>query len=93
MALVWDEDKRAANLRKHGLDFADARLVYDNPDKLTFSSPRNVEDRLVDLAMVEIAGRVLTLIYTKRGRDVRVISFRIASRKERRIYEREKERD
>lgn len=93
MALVWDEDKRAANLRKHGLDFADARLVYDNPDKLTFSSPRNAEDRLVDLAMVEIAGRVLTLIYTKRGRDVRVISFRIASRKERRIYEREKERD
>jgi uncharacterized DUF497 family protein len=93
MALVWDEDKRAANLRKHGLDFADARLVYDNPDKLTFSSPRNAEDRLADLAMVEIAGRVLTLIYTERGKDVRVISFRIASRKERRIYEREKERD
>lgn len=33
--------------------------------------------------MVEMAGRVLTLVYVKRGNDIRVISFRVASRKER----------
>jgi uncharacterized protein len=93
MELIWDEKKRAANIRKHGLDFADARLVYDNPGKVTFSSQRNDETRLVDIAMVEIAGRVLTLIYVERGNDIRVISFRAASRKEREIYEREKEQD
>jgi len=27
--LVWDEDKRKSNIAKHGLDFADARLVLD----------------------------------------------------------------
>jgi uncharacterized protein len=37
--LVWDEAKRKTNLQKHGLDFADAGLVYDNPDKITFQSP------------------------------------------------------
>ncbi len=93
MAFVWNETKRAANLRKHSLDFADAWLVYDNADKVTFSSSRNDEERLVDIAMVEIAGRVLTLIYVERGEDVRAISFRTASGKERRIYEREKERN
>jgi uncharacterized DUF497 family protein len=93
MALVWDESKRTANLRKHGLDFADAGLVYDNPDKVTFSSPRKNESRSIDIAMVNIAGRVLTLVYVERGRDIRPISFRAASRKERRIYEEAKEQN
>lgn len=93
MAFVWDEGKRAANLQKHGLDFVDASLVYDNPGKLTFSSARKDEDRSLDIAMVEVAGRVLTLIYVERGADIRVISFRTASRRERKIYEREKEQD
>ena len=35
--LVWDEAKRKTNLQKHGLDFADAGLVYNNPNKITFS--------------------------------------------------------
>jgi uncharacterized DUF497 family protein len=38
--LVWDEAKRKTNLQKHGLDFVDAGLVYDNPGKITFESPR-----------------------------------------------------
>jgi uncharacterized DUF497 family protein len=85
--IVWDEAKRQSNLRKHGLDFADAHLVYDSPAKVTFRSSRNDEDRLVDLAMVKIAGTVLVLVYVERGRDIRVVSFRRSSRLERRIYE------
>lgn len=85
--VVWDEAKRRGNLRKHGLDFADAYLVYDSPAKVTFRSSRSDEDRLVDLAMVKIAGTVLVLVYVERGNDIRVLSFRRSSRKERRIYE------
>lgn len=85
--LVWDVAKRQANLAKHGLDFADAHLVYENPEKVTFLSRRNAENRKLDMAMVEFAGRILTLIYVERGFDVRVISFRFASRQERRAYE------
>jgi uncharacterized protein len=91
--IVWDERKRQANLVKHGLDFADAHLVYDNPAKITFLSPRFGEDRKLDIAVVEAAGRFLTLLYVHRGEDVRVISFRPASRVERRSYEQHKKPD
>jgi hypothetical protein len=83
----WDEAKREANLRKHGLDFDDADIVYENPDKVTFAIPRQGEQRWLDIALVELNGVVLALVYTVRGYNIRIISFRTASRKERRIYD------
>jgi len=85
--ITWTEAKRRNNLEKHGLDFADASLVYNSPVKVTIESPRNDEERLLDMAMVEMAGTVLVLVYIRRGANIRVISFRRASRKERRFYE------
>ena len=82
----WDEAKREANLKKHRLDFRDAYLVYENPLKITFRTERRAEQRFQDIALVEIAGNVLSLAYILRGQNVRVISFRLASRRERRIY-------
>ena len=84
---VWDEAKRKSNLEKHGLDFADAYLVYEDPDKCTCESGRQDERRLLDLAFAVVKGRLFALIYTERGDDVRVISFRPASREEREQYE------
>lgn len=84
---VWDEAKRLSNLAKHGLDFRDAGLVFDSPEKCTYSSPRPGEERQLDLALVRVHNRVLALIYTRRGADVRIISFRVASRVERKQYE------
>lgn len=72
---VWDETKRISNLSKHGLDFADAHLVYDDPDKSTYLSRRKSEDRWLDLAIAQVHGRMLALIYTRRGKDIRIISF------------------
>jgi uncharacterized protein len=88
--IVWDERKRQTNLDKHGLDFADAHLVYDHPDKVTFSSSRRGEDRQLDVAIIETAGRFLTLVYVARGQEIRVISLRPSSRIERREYEQHK---
>ena len=82
-----------AALEKHGLDFADADLVYENPGKITFQSPRKGEARKQDIAMVAARDRVLTLIYVERGTDVQVISFRVASRVEREVYEQTQESD
>ena len=85
--IVWDEAKRQANLEKHGFDFADAYLVYDNPEKVTVTFVRNGESRKLDTAIVEVLGAILALVYVDRGEDARVISFRYASRQERRRYE------
>ena len=83
----WDEAKRRSNLKKHGLDFVDAHLVYDEPGKLTYESRRDDEFRLMDLAFVPVKGAILSLVYVERDDCVRVISFRKASREERRAYE------
>jgi uncharacterized protein len=84
---VWDERKRKSNLKKHGLDFRDACLVYENPDKCTYDASRGEEYRLMDVALAVVKGRLLTLVYAEQDDVVRVISFRNASRTERKQYE------
>lgn len=85
--ITYDETKRQANIAKHGLDLADAGLVYNAPDKVTLESPRGEESRLMDIALVEVMGVVLVLVYVKRSAAVRAISLRRASKSERRLYE------
>jgi uncharacterized protein len=84
---LWDEKKRRSNLKKHGLDFKDAYLVYENPEKCTYDASRGDEYRLMDVALAVIKGRLLTLVYRECGDVIRVISFRHASREERKQYE------
>jgi uncharacterized DUF497 family protein len=87
---IWDEAKRLSNLQKHGLDFRDAHLVYDNPDKCTYDASRQDEYRLMDVALAVLRGRLLTLVYMEIGDDVRIISFRNASREEHKQYEQDR---
>ena len=82
----WDEAKREANLRKHRLDFWAAHLVYENPEKITYRLRSEPETRFLDIALVELKGAVLALVYTIRKGNVRFISYRYASRRERRRY-------
>ena len=77
----WDEAKREANLRKHGFDFDDADAVLENPDRVTLAEVGRGEARWRDLALVETVGSVLAVVYTVRGYNIRIISFRKASRK------------
>lgn len=88
MRFTFDPGKNAVNLDKHGLSLADAPLVFQAPGKLTLESPRQEEDRRMDIALVEVAGVVLVLVYVMREPDeVRAISLRRASRKERTLYD------
>ncbi|MGE4424748.1 MAG: BrnT family toxin [Pseudodesulfovibrio sp.] len=86
MGFTWDEVKREANLAKHGLDFADAWKVFEEPylERLDTRCDYG-EDRWAVLGRVEGLGVVL--VYTEREADVRIISLRKATPDERRIYE------
>jgi len=86
MVYEWDEAKREANLRKHGLDFADAWIVCEDPERLTLISERRGKRRNVDLALVEVLDQLLCVVCIERGDKIRIISFRRASRQERRLY-------
>jgi uncharacterized DUF497 family protein len=69
------------------LSLADSLLVFDAPNKLTLESTRQDEARLMDIAMVELAGVVLVLVYVMRQPDeLRAISLRRASNQERTLY-------
>ena len=65
-----DEAKRKVNLRKHGLDFWAAYLVYENPGKVTSRLKSKPEDRFSDVALVELKGAILALAYTIHKRNV-----------------------
>ncbi len=82
--MKWDEAKRARNLAKHGLDFAHACLVLDNPLRLDVETVRNNERRMQSFAYVFNRLAVLTVVHI--GVDQRIISFRRASRAEREVY-------
>jgi len=82
----WDADKAAQNLAKHGVDFAEAATVLEDEAALTVADDDPEEDRFVTVGM-DALGRVLTVVYTWRGDEPRLISARKASRSERRQYE------
>lgn len=83
----WDEAKNESNIRKHGIDFKDAALVFADAGRLEFYDVKHSvdEDRYIVLGL---AGRVLFVVYTMQEGAYRLISARIATkREERRYYE------
>ena len=87
MAYEWDPAKARQNLRKHGVDFADAVTVLEDEAALTIRDPfSEQEQRWITLGM-DALGRLLVVVYTWRGDRIRLISARLATPRERRQYE------
>jgi uncharacterized DUF497 family protein len=88
MAFEWDDEKNAINLQKHGIDFLSAIAVFDDPDRLEEDStqPEYQEVRKRTIGRVGSHLLVLTVIYTDREQNKRIISARCASRDERKRY-------
>ncbi|MBL8665410.1 MAG: BrnT family toxin [Candidatus Odyssella sp.] len=85
MEFEWDRDKAASNLRKHGVDFADAAQVFLDPFMLEYEDLGTfAEIRFNALGMVR--NRLIFLVYTERPGRIRIISARKATRHERRQY-------
>ncbi len=85
-ALTWDENKRQANLQKHGLDFADAHEVLESRYRLDIEVVRDNEFRIQSISYALGFLAVLTVIHTQRDQATRIISFRPASTGEREAY-------
>jgi uncharacterized protein len=85
MEFEWDETKQRANVAKHGIDFADAKEVFDDPAAYTILSPRAVRERRY-ITIGSVKGALIAVIFTPRGEATRIISARVARRDERRRY-------
>ncbi len=85
MEFARSEAKRAANVTVHGLDFLDARSVFDGLT-YTFEDDRFSygEQRFVTLGL--LAGVPVSVVHTENDHEIRIISFRKATRHESKIY-------
>lgn len=86
MKLEWDNQKNLANFKKHGLSFEDAKAVFDS-ETITFLDDRQDygEERFITLGT--LIGRVVVLVHTLRGENIRIISMRKANEREKKIYQ------
>lgn len=84
----WDLKKAKTNMGKHGVSFEEASTAFKDPLSLTINDPLHSSDekRLVLIGM-SYNNRILVVIHTERGDNVRVISARKATKKERKYYE------
>ena len=86
MLFEWDPDKRARNLRKHGIDFADTEPVLDDPMAITVMDDEPGEERYVTIG-ADTFGRILVVVHTVQNHRTRVISARHATARELRAYQ------
>jgi hypothetical protein len=85
MEFTWDEKKRKTNVRKRGLDFADAEIVFSGAT-FTFEDDRfdYGEQRFITMGLLR--GVVVVIAHTERGETIRIISMRKATKHEQEIF-------
>jgi uncharacterized protein len=87
MGVKWEPNKADINLKKHGVPFSDSEAVLFDPNALSFEdATAQGEQRFVAISMDHL-WRLLVVVYTNRGSNIRLISARPATRSERRNYE------
>ena len=88
LGFEWDDSKAKSNLAKHGVSFEEAATVFGDPLSLTIPDPAHsqVEKRFVIIGQSQ-QRKLLVVAHTERGDNLRVISARRASQRERKAYE------
>jgi uncharacterized DUF497 family protein len=87
MIYEWDEDKRQSNINKHGFDFEDAAEVFEDPYGIEVIDDNNYgEERIIFIGVLR--GIIVTTVtFVDRENVRRIISFRKATKNEKRFYE------
>lgn len=88
LTFEWDDEKAKANFKKHRVGFDEATTVFTDAFSVTIPDPGHSADeqRYVDVGHSD-KGRVLVVVYTERGSNIRIISCRKATPSERTLYE------
>ena len=85
MHFEWDKEKEIINIQKHHIDFDTAKKVFNDVNRIEIYDIQHSieEDRYNTIGMVD---DVLFVVYTERLEAIRLISARLATERERRIY-------
>ena len=85
----WDLRKAKSNLSKHGVSFEEASTIFGDPLSLTIADPshsRLAEERFVTIGH-SYRGELLLVVHRDKNDNIRIISARKATRRERKDYE------
>jgi uncharacterized DUF497 family protein len=84
----WAEAKAASNLTKHEVGFEEATTGFDNPLAVIFDDEKHSTDERREIIIGHSQrNRLLLVSFTERAHAVRLVSARLATRKERKAYE------
>ena len=88
MEFEWDPKKAEVNKRKHDVSFHETATVFGDPLAITFTDPDHSidEERYLTFGRSRF-DRLLVISHADRKERVRIISARLMTRQERRIYE------
>lgn len=88
MQILWDPRKATANLKKHRVSFEEASTVFLDGLAVTAADPDHSAGQLRWLTFGEsVRSRLLVVSHTDEGDIIRIISARVATRREKRFYE------
>lgn len=81
----WDEEKAKLNLKKHGIAFETAAKIFNDVNRIEiYDEVHSIEeDRYITIGL---ANKVLFVVYTERNPNIRLISARLATEEERKMY-------
>ena len=90
LSFIWDPRKDAANRRKHGVSFSEARTAFADVLSITIPDPAHSasESRFILVGRSQ-EERLLVVAHVDRGDEIRIISARPATRRELHDYEEE----
>ncbi|MBW2004994.1 MAG: BrnT family toxin [Deltaproteobacteria bacterium] len=84
----WDPQKAKSNIEKHGISFEEAITAFQDTFSLTIDDPlHSIDEERVVLIGMSNKNRLLVVVHTERGDNIRIISARKATKKERGNYE------
>jgi len=85
MEFEYDEVKSKRNKEKHGIDFVEAQLLWDDPERMEI--PAKTEDEPRYVVIGKIAEKHWSVIVTYRENKTRIISARRSRKEEIEFYE------
>jgi len=88
MQFDWDDEKEKSNIEKHGIDFSTAALVFGDNNRIEkYDELHSInEDRYITIGRVSKVAVVVMVVYTEREALTRIISARLATKREEEAY-------
>jgi uncharacterized DUF497 family protein len=86
MAFEYNSEKNKLNKKNHGIDFEESKIIFDDPNLVSFESVQFRDGEYRDIHLGMSVKGILYVVTTERGKSIRIISARKATKNEQAQY-------